>query len=252
MDRIIAYAAKLDMKKPKLSQMMERTTNNTETTYIEGTSSGMQEVLKEYENIETDETYFEKFEKQLENVKSKGYFVDMTVDLSNDFKIEDIKKQSIIKFESDLLIPEEFGQADFIKTILQNPYAKDALWDSINNSDDISKEFLSGLISEDRNIPIYFNINDYNLYSTLKGNNLCNINYSEFEENVEETVTVLAKVEKIDSNEKEITIYDIYKDLLNMNRAMRRNLSDRENKEIPEKITIYGKGIKLLILAVYK
>ncbi|MCT4661599.1 MAG: hypothetical protein N4A40_07020 [Tissierellales bacterium] len=252
MDRISTYATKLGMRKPNSSKMMERTTNSTENSYTEGTTSGTQEVLKEYRDVETNETYFEDFEKKLENLKSQGYFVDLTDNVDEEVEIKSIKKQSIVKFESELLIPEEFGQADFIKTVLQNPYGNNVIWDSIDDADDVPKEFLNGLISEDRNVPLFFEVEDYKFYSSIKGNKLCNVSYSEFEENVGEEVTVLAKVEKVDNIDKEILLYDIYKDLLNMNRAMRRGMADGKSGGIPEKITINGKGIKLVILAVYK
>lgn len=251
MDRISAYGTKLGMKKPNLSQMTEKTTNNREKQCIEGESVGKQEILKEYMNFETDETYFEEFEQKLETVKGKGLFFDISDDSNEKADFINLNKRSILKFEAKLLIPEEFGQADFIKTVLQNPYGKSALLGSIEDND-MPKEFLNDLINEDRNIPIYFEVGDYKLYSTIKGKNFCNIGYSDFEENVGDEVTIVAKVEKVDNVSRNIMIYDVYKDLLNMNRAMRRSMEESNSGGFTEKITIEGKSVKLVILAIYK
>ncbi len=251
MERISAYGTKLGMKKPNLSQMTEKTTNNREKQCIEGESIGKQEIVKEYMNFETDETYFEDFEQKLEAVKERGLFFDISDDSNEKFDFTNLNKRSILKFEAKLLIPEEFGQAEFVKTVLKNPYGKSALFESIEDSD-MPKEFLNDLINDDKNIPIYFEVCDYNLYSTIKGKNFCNMGYSDFEENVEEEVTIVAKVEKVDNVPKNIMIYDVYKDLLNMNRAMRRSMAETNNGGLQEKITIKGKSVKLAILAIYK
>lgn len=248
MDRILAYAAKLGMKKPNFSKMMERTTNSSENVYTEGISLDTQELIREYRDVDSDETYFEDFERKLESVKSEGFYSDMTIDAID---IKSLKKQSIIKFEAMLLIPEEFGQVDFINAILHNPYGKKAVFDSIDE-EKIPKEFFNGLIREDKDIPLYFDVGDYKFYSSLKGRKLRNISYSDFEEYVGEEVTIVAKIEKIDNKDNEILLFDIYKDLLNINRAMRRSITEGNSNDIPEKITISGKSVRLAIIAMYK
>lgn len=78
-----------------------------------------------------------------------------------------------------------------------------------------------------------------------KGKYFKDIGFSEFEENVDEEVTVVAKVEKVDSSIKNIVLYDIYKKLLHLNREMRRSFANGNNNDIPEKLAIEGKGIRL-------
>ena len=82
------------------------------------------------------------------------------------------------------------------------------------------------MVKDGRQIPVYFNLNESKLYSNIKSENLT-IDYEEFENYIGEEITILAKVEKNESSDK-IKIYDRYKDLFNINRAMRRHIEGED------------------------
>ena len=137
---------------------------------------------------------------------------------------------------------------------MRNNNAKDSLINTISHDDsEIPREFLNSLIKDRGCVPAFFEIEGYNIYTNLQGEYFRNMEYADFEENVGEPVTVVGKVEGICKIDKDIAIYDIYKDLLGLNREMRRSFKGKSNNsDIPEQITIHGKGIKLSILAIYK
>lgn len=197
-----------------------------------------------------EEMYFERFEDKLENEHINEDF--LIIENDNEDVINIIKPQMIIKFQEKLLIPNEFGQVEFLKRILSNDNMKNELSNVLSkNDEEIPKEFFNTLIKDRKNFPIYCNIGDYKIYTNLKGEFFRNIEYYDFEENVEEVVTIVAKIDNISKLNKDIVLYDIYKDLFGMNREMRRTFNDG-NKNIPEQIKINGKGIKMTVLAIYK
>lgn len=209
--------------------------------------------IKEKKNSVTEEMYFEEFEYKLENEHEDRDFVIISEQDTKE-NIEKVKKQMIIRFEKELLIPSEFGQVEFLKKVLSNNNAKDSLINTISHDDsEIPREFLNSLIKDRGCVPAFFELEGYNIYTNLQGEYFRSMEYADFEENVGEPVTVVGKVEGICKIDKDIAIYDIYKDLLGLNREMRRSFTSKaNNSDIPEQITIHGKGIKLSILAIYK
>lgn len=207
-------------------------------------------ICGEAKNPITEEMYFEEFEHKLEKEHIDDDFVIIDEDSGN---VNRVQKQMIIRFEKELLIPNEFGQVEFLKKVLSNDNIKDNLTSTLSNSDDeIPKEFLSSIIRDRGNVPAYFKMDNYKIYTNLQGELFRNIEYAEFEENVGQLVTVVAKVDNVCKVEKDIVLYNIYKDLLGLSREMRRSLKENDNSGIPEEIKTYGKGIKISILAIYK
>lgn len=210
--------------------------------------------LEQGEESEAEEMLFEEFEYKLEQEHLDKDFIEISEEKDEDF-IDGMKRQVLIRFESELLIPEEFGQVEFIKKILSNETAKDRLSQILSQDDQsIPKEFISSIIKDRGNVPIYFDLGEYKICSNLQGKYFRNIEYAEFEENVQEKVIVVAKLESICKIDKEIILYNIYKDLLGLSREMRRSLTNKEKgkNDIPEEIRIYGKEIRVSILAIYK
>ena len=172
-------------------------------------------------------------------------------DLVNFFDLDDcnvdintVPKGSIVKFEGKLEVPHEFDEIDFIKTIINNPSTSDQLMKDIVNTNPSDEELLKLLVKDGREIPVYFDLDELALYSNIKSENL-NIEYEEFENYIDDDVTIIAKVEKNDSKEK-IKIYDKYKDLFKINRAMRREIEGEDGD-----IYINGPGKKISIIAIY-
>lgn len=199
-----------------------------------------------------EEMYFEEFENKLENEHKDSDFFDLCGD--NEEKIINIKKQTIIRFEKELFIPREFGQVEFIQKAIKNDSIKKYLTNYICNENDIPSDFVYKLLRDRGSVPIYFNFDSYKIYSNLQGKCFRNIEYVDFEENVDEIVTVVARVENISNIEKEIILYNVYKDLLGLGRELRRTIktNDKQSNSMPEEIRILGKGIKIDVLGIYK
>lgn len=218
-----------------------------------GRKCGMDKnICKETENSITEEMYFEEFEYKLEKEHIDEDFLILEEDGDKE-TINRVQKQMIIRFEKGLLIPKEFGQVEFLKKVLNNDNIKDNLTSTLSNNDEeIPKEFLSSIIKDRGSVPAYFEIDNFKIYTNLQGEFFRSVEYADFEENVGELVTVVAKVDNVCKTEKDIVLYNIYKDLLGLSREMRRSLKRNDNSSIPEEIKIYGQGIKVSILAIYK
>lgn len=209
--------------------------------------------LQQGEENEAEEMLFEEFEYKLEQEHLDKDFIEIPFE-KEDF-INRIQRQMLIRFESKLLIPEEFGQVEFIKNVLSNEHVKDHLSQLLSEDDkSMPKEFISSLIRDRGSVPVYFELGEYKVCSNLQGKYFRNIEYAEFEENVQEEVIVIAKVDSICKVDKDIILYNIYKDLLGLSREMRRSFTgkDKSKNDIPEEIQIYGKEMRVSILAIYK
>lgn len=158
--------------------------------------------------------------------------------------INTVPKGSIIKFEGKLEVPHEFDEIDFIKTIINHPSTSDQFMKDIVSSNPSDEELFKLLLKDGREIPVYFDLDELALYSNIKSENL-NIEYEEFENYIDDEVTIIAKVEKNDNKEK-IKIYDKYKDLFKINRAMRREIDGADGD-----IYIDGPGKRISIIAIY-
>ena len=173
--------------------------------------------------------------------ENKNIFFDLS---DTDINLDTILKGSIIKFEQRIEVPYEFDEIDFIKSILNSPTTSGEFIKDIVNNNSSEEELFRSLVKDGRQIPVYFNLNESKLYSNIKSENLT-IDYEEFENYIGEEITILAKVEKNESSDK-IKIYDRYKDLFNINRAMRRHIEGEDGD-----IYIDGPGKKISIIAMY-
>lgn len=180
------------------------------------------------------------FEQKLQK-EDKSKFFDLD---DEGIDINTIPKGAIVKFEGKLEVPHEFDEIDFIKKVLNNPKTSDYFIKDIINNNSSDEELFKVLLKEGREIPIYFSLNDLTLYSNIKSENLT-VRYDEFESYIEDDVTVIAKVEKYHDKGK-IKIYDKYKDLFKINRAMRREIEDNDGD-----IYVDGPGKKISIIAIY-
>lgn len=222
---------------------------DTKRIYRYGRKLMIDDSCKEDKDFVDKEMYFEKFEYKLESERKNKGFLEIRSDSEDD--INKIDREMIIRFRGKLLIPDEFGKVEFLKGILSNDNMKNQLSDDLSrNDDEIGAEFLKAMIKDRKNFPVYCNIDEYKIYANLNGEFFIG-EYSDFEENVGETVTIVARIDSISKTEKDIVLYNIYKDLFGMNRQMRRAFNDN-NENIPEEIKIKGKGIKMNVLAIYR
>ena len=209
--------------------------NQTKSKQIDiGISYETEDVLQLFEQK------LQKFEQKLQK-EDKSKFFDL---YDEGIDIDTISKGAIVKFEGKLEVPHEFDEIDFIKKVLNNPKTSDYFIKDIINNNSSDEELFKVLLKEGGEIPIYFSLNDLILYSNIKSENLT-VRYDEFESYIEDDVTVIAKVEKCHAKGK-IKIYDKYKELFKINRAMRREIEDNDGD-----IYVDGPGKKISIIAIY-
>lgn len=206
---------------------------------------------KNYQITPSDFTIFNTFKDKL--YKEKIYFIDAN-DYENDSFISTLDRGKILKFDGMLKIPEQFGEIDFLQNILGDQVTKEILMGEIDIKEDSHKALFSLFFGKNKKskIPVFFELGEYKLYSLLDREYLKVEDFSDFENLQNEEMTVYAKIEKVDSVEKDIEIVDIYKDVLGFNRAMRRGINTNSNSTFNDKITLCGKTIKNTIIAVLK
>lgn len=154
---------------------------------------------------------YNQFEDSLKSIDDVYFdFVDC-----DDYDIKTIPVNSIIRFRSRLVIPEEFDMIQLIEE-----YKPILLQYNCDDMEEDARAFLkTALDKETINIPTIYEMDDTLLYSKLKGNFLIE-EYSGFEDLDGEELTILARV--ITHKTGKTIIYDPLKDFIKINRAMRR------------------------------
>lgn len=183
-----------------------------------------------------------------EKLNGRDDFFDFT-DGSNQYSLGTMPISSIIKFNSSISIPEEFDMFRMVEEY------KRLLVDTISFNSREEKGFLTQIMQNSKNkIPLICDIQDDNEYklgfAKLQPNNLL-IEYNEIEDIEENDVIVLAKIiSRKQISNKQIEVYDIYKDFLGLNRAMRKQIV-KPVDETFKNITIDENFIGIEVLAIY-
>ncbi|WP_044976748.1 hypothetical protein [Ruminococcus sp. HUN007] len=188
-----------------------------------------------------------KFEELL---KGRDDYYDF-VDTNPDVTINDVKNSSIIKVKGEIYIPEKFDMIHLIDEY------KELLFDAINPQNDVEKDLLKMVLNSSNSkmkIPIYCELNgqcDYwmGICKASHGNLMIEYNDIEDYEGIE--FSILAKLEaKKYYKDTPLIVYDIYKDFLGLNRAIRKSISS-DKKESFENISVEEDYLALELLAIY-
>lgn len=209
-----------------------------------------------YGYVDDDYSMFQNFQELLEKEKCKDteHFIDAD-DYNDTEYIEKLKRGKILKFDGELMIPEKFGEIEFMQNLLKNDGAKNAIMDGVNIHGQHERQIFELFFGKNKKtkIPVYFEVGEYLLYGLLENDCLKIEDYSDFENLSNQEMTVYAKIEKVDNAEHEFEIIDVYKDVLGMNRAMRRGTTQNSsNNSFAESVTLKGKGIKASFIALLK
>lgn len=187
------------------------------------------------------------FESLLEK-KGLDSFFDFTDD-NNDYDIETIPKSSIIRFDGEFKIPEEFEVMDLI-----NQY-KPWIATSIDLDSSEEKEILKKILGKDNTkIPVFLNshfLENRVGFSKLGSNNLL---YSlvDLEDFEDEEVTIVAKIlSRRNAENKPVVVFDILKDLFSLGRGIRKQI-DKNQIERLVNIESSKDVINLEVLAIYQ
>lgn len=185
------------------------------------------------------------FESLLKNRDDYIDFVEGDVDTS----IKDVKIASIIKVTGEIYVPESF---DIIHLI--DEY-KPLLLAGVECKDDDERAILTAVFSNSKiRIPIFCELGeecDYwlGIGKAIQDNLL--VNYNDLEDLEGREVTVLAKIEtRKYYKDTPLKVFDIYKDFLGLNRALRKQIVDQKNNDF-ESIEVEEDYLGLELLAIY-
>lgn len=151
---------------------------------------------------------------------------------------------NLIIFNGNLSIPEMGENIEILNTLSKNYQ----LFNTIQISED-DKEKLS-YIKESENIPILVDDSSNYIFSCnlKKASIIPNIN--DFYDNVNEKITIIGRIDNIYNSDEDVEIFDLTKEILKLNRAIRRKLPQETLKT--SIITEKGPLIKVTPLIIYK
>ena len=188
------------------------------------------------------------FEDVLKKKNHDNYFDFLEGEVQYDF--ETIPRTSIVRFEGKFNIPEEFDMMDLINQF------KPMLSSSMNLKNPQEEELFKTLFQkESTKIPAFFeseNLTSRTGFSKLNSNNLF-YEMEQIEDYENEDVTIIAKVlsKKNVINSEPIVVFDIMKDLLSLNRALRRQFGG-DSIEGVKNIEANEDLIYFEVLAIYQ
>lgn len=207
-------------------------------------SGGHERVNTNTENFKNDKyDLLRIFEKQISN-EENGII---------DFDFEEaihILPGQLIQFSAKIMRPKGKDEnIELINSIKQNPIFSNMLTNSIDQSDENNQKILKELFKDGGNIPIYFS--DDEKYIVVSNINITDleITYEDFQELYEEEVKAIVLVDRKYTENQEVVIMDVMKDIFKIGRDLRRTIA----KEEQEKYIIKecGPAIKGEILAIY-
>lgn len=183
------------------------------------------------------------FEKLLEGRDDYFNYVDAP---SESYSITTMKRGYIIRFESNIIIPENF---DIIQLMEQfKPMILEGASREMPEEEKAAFKTLFG--STEIKIPIMCEIEDIPGCSKIDSMNLL-VEYSQLEEYERENVIVLARIVSNSLISKNTEIYEPLKDFINMNRSLRRQFAENRPVELNQ-LYCDEDYIRLEILAVYE
>lgn len=185
---------------------------------------------------------------QFENLlKNRDDYVDF-IEGDSGISITDVKIASIIKVAGEIYIPESFDMIHLIDEY------KPLILASIECKDD-ERELLNTVFNGSKiKIPIFCELGeecDYwlGIGKAVQDNLL--VNYNELEDLEGREVTVIAKIEmRKYYKDTPLKVFDIYKDFLGLNRALRKQIVNQKSEEF-ESIEVAEDYLGLELLAIY-
>ena len=183
-----------------------------------------------------------------ELLKNRDDYVDFT-DGDADISIKDVKIASIIKMTGEIYVPESF---DIIHLIEEY---KSLILAGVECKDDDERAILNAVFNNSKmKVPIFCELGEESDYwlgigKAVQDNLL--VNYNELEDLEGREVTVLAKIEtRKYYKDTPLKVFDIYKDFLGLNRALRKQIVDQKSNDF-ESVEIEEDYLGLELLAIY-
>ncbi len=203
------------------------------------------------ENIQTDTENLKNDKYDLIKVFEKKVMEDETGIVNFDFEeAEHILSGQLIYFSAKIMQPKGNAEnIELINSIKQNPIFSEMIKSSVDESDTNNQKILDLIFKENNKIPIYFSNDErYIVVSSINTDEL-DITYEDFQDLYDEEIKVILLVDRKYSEQQEVILMDVMKDVFKVGRDLRRTMP----KEEQEKYIIKEKGpaIKGEILAMY-
>ena len=208
--------------------------------------------------VERDQDILDNQDKKISYLLECNAFEDLLADREDyydytgevsEIALKDIRLASIIKVAGEIYVPEQF---DMIKLIDE---FKPVIMKNINYKDQDEKAMMEIMFKNTKmKIPIYCELDgscDYWLgIGKVAPDNLL-VDYNELEDYEAQTVNIIARLESRKYyKDVALPVFDIYKDFLSLNRALRKQIQSG-NKEEFEKISVEEDYLGLEFLAIY-
>ncbi len=202
----------------------------------------------------------EKLQVNTENLKNDKYDLlelfekKVTEDETGivEFDFEDasyILPGQLIKFTAKLVQPKGNDNLELVTSIKQNPIFSGMVKENIDVSNENDQKLVDLIFGEGNDIPVYFsNDENYIVVSNISTDYL-DIEYEDFSDLYDEEVTAVLLVDRKFSEQQEVVLMDIMKDIFKIGRDLRRTMPKTEQEKyiIKER----GPAIKGEILAMY-
>ena len=163
---------------------------------------------------------------------------------------EHITAGQLISFSAKLMKPGGAeDNLEIVSTIRSNPLISSMLSKQIDQEDEDQKMLLELILKENDSIPVYFTDDGtYIVVSSINKNEL-EVPLEELDDLYDEEVKVILLVDRKYSEEQDIILMDVLKDVFKLGRDIRRTMAKNEQEKymIKEK----GPAIKGEILAMY-
>lgn len=186
---------------------------------------------------------------EFENLlKGRDDYVDFVED-DIDISISDVKVASIIKVTGEIYVPEAFDMVHLIDEY------RSLLLSAVELNGNEERELLNKIFNSSKiKVPIFCELGeecDYwlGIGKAIQENLL--VEYNELEDLEGREFTIIAKIEtRKYYKDIPIKVFDIYKDFLGLNRALRKEMTNKQNQEF-ESIDVEEDYLGLELLAIY-
>lgn len=181
-------------------------------------------------------------------LKNREDYFDF-VEGDSEVGIKDVRLASIIKVTGEIYVPESFDMVHLIDEY------KTQILASVECKDDDERAILNAVFNSSKiKIPIFCELGeecDYWLGIGKASQDNLLIDYNELEDLEGREVTIIAKIEtKKYYKDTPLKVFDIYKDFLGLNRALRKQIVNQKSEEY-ESIEIEEDYLGLELLAIY-
>ena len=187
------------------------------------------------ENIKTDTESIKSDKYDLLRVFEKKISEDETGIIDFDFEEADhIFSGQLIQFTAKIMQPKGKDEnIELVNSIKQNPIFSEMIKNSADKSNSNDQKLLDLLFKENNNIPVYFsNDEKYIVISSININEL-EMKYEDFQDLHDEEVKVVLLVDRKYSDEQEVILMDVMKDIFKIGRDLRRTMPKARARKIP-------------------